>query len=183
MKTILNTDRLNRLPGRIPPRWPDDFSPPPAPCTDVRTAQPSGVHAPKFFALDQLEHFLAWFEERDSLLRNVDPLSRFGFRAMRPRRFRARKLPNPRNSTLSPRLKASVMHPSTVSTIYSASRREISMTRASSIRSALVIRSPCRPLPELYGLDDFLVGLSQLAVLIFRSDEDHIEQPFGGFAC
>ena len=41
MKTILNTDRLNRLPARIPPRWADDLSPAPAPRADVGTAQPA----------------------------------------------------------------------------------------------------------------------------------------------
>ena len=39
MKTILNTDRLNRLTTRIPPRWADDLSPAAAPCADVGTAQ------------------------------------------------------------------------------------------------------------------------------------------------
>ncbi len=40
MKTILNTDRLNRLPGRIRPRWAHDLSPATAPCVDAGTAQP-----------------------------------------------------------------------------------------------------------------------------------------------
>ena len=41
MKTILKTDRLSRPAARIPPRWPDDFSPPTTSRSDVRTAQPA----------------------------------------------------------------------------------------------------------------------------------------------
>ena len=40
MKTILSSDRLNRLPGRIRLRWAHDLSPATAPCADVRTARP-----------------------------------------------------------------------------------------------------------------------------------------------
>ncbi len=40
MKTILSTDWLNRLRGRIPPRWADDLSPATAACADAGTAQP-----------------------------------------------------------------------------------------------------------------------------------------------
>jgi len=41
MKTILNTDRLNRLPARFPPRRAGDFRPPTAPLGDVGIAQPA----------------------------------------------------------------------------------------------------------------------------------------------
>ena len=41
MKTILNTDQINRLTARIPPRWTDDLSPAAAPCPDVRMTQPA----------------------------------------------------------------------------------------------------------------------------------------------
>ena len=39
MKSILNTDRLNRLTARIPPRWADDLSPATAPCPEAGIAR------------------------------------------------------------------------------------------------------------------------------------------------
>ncbi len=39
MKTILNTDRLNRPAARIPPRWAEDIGPATPPCPDVRIAR------------------------------------------------------------------------------------------------------------------------------------------------
>ena len=40
MNSTLNTDRLNRLLAQVPPRPPDDFSPPEAPRAGIETAQP-----------------------------------------------------------------------------------------------------------------------------------------------
>ncbi len=50
MKIIPSTDRVNRLPGRIPARWLDDLTPATAPCADVRTARPAGS-VPRISAL------------------------------------------------------------------------------------------------------------------------------------
>jgi hypothetical protein len=72
---------------------------------NLRCSSGDGRHHP----LDELPTFLARLEVENLLWRNFDSCSGFGLRPMRHRRWRVRKLPNPRISTFSPRPSACTM--------------------------------------------------------------------------
>ena len=78
MKSILNTDRVNWLAARIPPRWADNLSPAPAPCAVLGTAQ-SAESVPRNSALRPAPSELAvwcpiWRLPNKDRAREVNPL-------------------------------------------------------------------------------------------------------------
>ena len=89
--------------------------------------------------VDEVFQFLAGLEKGNLLGRHFDLLASFRITPDRPRRWRVRKLPNPRISILSPFCRASMILSKMVSTIVSDSFRGSSaIFRTSSIRSAFV---------------------------------------------
>src|SRR5215467_7205669 len=101
-----------------------------------RRFTPPGVAS----AVDELAQSLSYLEEPHPLRSDVHARSVLGLRPFRELRWRIRKLPKPRSSTLSPFDNASVMLSKIVLTIVSVSFLvRLETFETSSIRSAFVI--------------------------------------------